>query len=102
MSLFGDRTIRHRSGLKSGHNRIHTFYLIKRYTLLRVVEFHLSTQIDFLSFFIHHLRVLLEHIIIAASCSLLQHMNGLWIVEMFFSTALCFMFSLTVQGHIHL
>ena len=94
-------SVRHCTGLKSGHDRIHTLYFWKRNSFLWIIEVHLSTECDSFGFFINHLRVLLEHFIIPASCGLLEHMDRSRVVQMLFTTALRLVLSHTVQRQIY-
>ena len=100
MGFLRDRTIGHSTCLKPCHNRVNTFHFLKRNTFLRIIEVELSSQVDLFSFFIHHLCILFEHIVIAASCGLLEHMDGLRIIEVFLSSALIFVTSHAVKCHI--
>ena len=100
MRFLGDRSVRHCAGLEPCHNRVHALHFLKRNPLLRIVEVKLSSQVDLLAFLIHHLRVLFEHIIVAASRGLLKHMDGLRIIEMLLPSAFIFVSSHTVKGHI--
>ena len=100
VSFLGDGTIGHCARLKAGHDRIHALHFLKRNAFLRIVEFQLASQVDLLAFRVYHFRVFFEHIIISASCGLLEHMDRLRVVKVFLPAALEFMSSETVKGHI--
>ena len=66
MRFFGNRTVGHCARLKSGHNGIHALNLFKRNTFFRIIEIHQSTDVHVPLFAVHKIRILLEHLIIAA------------------------------------
>ena len=101
MGFLGDGAIGHGSRLKPGDDRIHALHFVYRNPLLRILEFQLAAQIDVRAFLIHHIRIFLEHFIIAASGGLLQHMDSLRIVKVLFSAAFRLMLPDAVQGQIH-
>ena len=101
MSFFGNGSVGHGSCLKSCYDGIYVFHFFDRNALLRIIKFKLASQVDLFALFIHHLCVLFEQIITSGSCRLLKHVDRLWIVKMFFSTALIFMLSDAVQCHIY-
>ena len=88
MRFLGNGSVRHGSRLESGHNRIHALYFFDRDSLLRIIEFQLSPEVDLLSFHVHHLRILPEHPVISPPGRLLEHMDGLRIIKMPLSAAL--------------
>ena len=99
MGFLRNRTIGHGTGFESFYDLIHAFYFVDRHTIFRIIKVHQTSQIAAL-FFVYHCSILFEHIIASGPGGLLKHMNGLWIVTVFFSTASSFMFSKAVQCQI--
>ena len=86
MRFLGNRTVRHRTGLKPLYDGLYALYFFNRNTSLREVEVHQAAQITgFL--FIHHLCIFAELFVAAIPCRLLQHMDRLGIVTVFLALA---------------
>ena len=100
MCFLRNRTVRHRSGLKTCHNRIYAFHFLKLHTLLRVLKIHQSTQVRMLFFFIYQTRILFEHLIVPTFGRLLQQMDGSRIVQMRIGSASHLVAPLAVKGYI--
>ena len=102
MCLLGYRAVRHSSCLETSHDRIYALYLIYRDSLLRILEIHKTSQIDWLKLLIDKLGVFLEGSIISVSCGKLEKMDCLRVVEVLLLAASELMAACTVKGGIRL
>ena len=99
MCLLGNRTVGHRTCFESFYDRIYALNFFERNALLRIIEVHQAPQIAAL-LAVDHCCVLFEHLVVAASCGLLQCMNGARIVAVLLALASRFMTADTVQCQI--
>ena len=102
MGLLGNGTVGHGSGLEPGHDRVHRLHLFDGNAFFRPCKIQLAPEVDLLPFRVHHPGILFEHVVAAPFCGLLQHVDGLGIVQVLLPATLGLVFSHAVQGHIHL
>ena len=99
MGFLRNRTVGHRTCFESFYDRIYALDFFERNALLRIIEVHQAPQIAAL-LAVDHCCVLFEHLVVAASCGLLQCMNGARIVAVLLALASRFMTADTVQCQI--
>ena len=103
MCFLRNGTIRHRTGLKPFHNRIHTLNLFDRNAAVLVkFEIDQAAQVDGLAFFIECMTVFFKQIIIAGSGGFLKQMDCARIIKMLFLSCTLLMASYTVKSQIHI
>ncbi len=101
MGFFRNRAVGHRPGLKPPHDCLCAFHFLQRNSFLRVFKIHQATQIAVL-FLIRFLCILLEKTIIPCPCRLLQKMDCLWVIAVFFPPAPSLVLSHAVQSQVRL
>ena len=102
MGLLGNGSVGHGAGLEPGHDGIYRLHILNGNAFFRPYKIQLAPEVDLLPLLVHHPGILLEHVITAPPGGLLQHVDGLRVVQMLLAAALGFVFSHAVQGHIHL
>ena len=100
MRFLGNRSIGHRARLESGHDRIDALHFLDRNCLFRIVEIHQSPQVLYAVLICDSRRILLEHLVVPASCGLLQKMDRLRIVKVLVRTASHLVMSRVVQRQV--
>ena len=98
MGLLGDGTVRHGSGLETGHDGIHALHFFQRDAFLRIFEIQKRADLPVVVLSVDQRRILLKQFIASFSGRLLQEMDRLRIVQMLFPGASLFMKTQAVQS----
>ena len=103
MGFLGNGAVRHRAGLKTFHDGVHTLDLIDRDTSVFIeVKVNETSQVNGLFFLVQRMAVLFEDFIISGPCRLLEQMDGTRIVQVFFLTRALLVASHALQGQIYI